>query len=277
MPFTAPGGPQRPARWSRRAALGLGIGLGTAAVTGCSHQGDSTGQSGGTSAAYCVDRAELATRERIADVRLAYEETNEFDSVRIDGGFADQLDEWLGFFIENSGLPRPDRIRHFGTWVDGSGSDNCTSWHNSGRAIDFTRFAAGDDEFVSLRYDQWRDRDDLEQIRRRYWATAASLCRHFSYVVTYLYNDAHANHIHIDNGFSGSSMAWFSSGSQTQVQAAQAICTYLFDVEVEITGSWDRATRRATDQVLEQIGVGGSLTDDGAWTEFTGAATGRGA
>ena len=99
------------------------------------------------------------------------------------------------------------------------------------------------DGFVSCRYDQWRTTTgpELRRALRDYWALAASLHRHFAYVVTYLYDTEHHNHIHVDNGRSGSGRSEFDPGSITQVQAMQAIATYVWDRPTDITGRWDAA------------------------------------
>ena len=84
----------------------------------------------------------------------------------------------------------------------------------------------------------WRDLSGarLDDARRRYWSLAAGLHQRFAYVLTYLYNPQHANHVHVDNGRSGNAESTLSSQSQVQVQAVQAICTYLWDTPVEFTG-----------------------------------------
>ncbi|MGY4720015.1 hypothetical protein [Naumannella huperziae] len=260
---------------ARRRLLGAGAGIGAASLlAGCGLDRRGGGERDGDRA-YCVPRSATQRRAGIGEAELAYEENDRAQPFNIDADFARQLDGWLEFFDARAGLGAPDRIRTYGAWIDGSGS--CDSWHHSGRALDFARLVRGDAEIVSCRNDLWREAADLPTQRRRYWALAASLHRHFSYVVTYLYNDAHRNHIHVDNGASGAELARFSTRSRTQLQGVQAVCSYLYGLDVPITGRWDDATRAATGRVLADIGVGGSLTDDGAWTALMGAATGAAA
>ena len=78
---------------------------------------------------------------------------------------------------------------------------------------------------VSCRYDRWRTAPpaELEAARRAYWAVAAGLHLRFAYVLTYLYDAQHDNHIHIDNGRSGPDLSTFRPRSRVQVQAVQAI------------------------------------------------------
>ena len=57
------------------------------------------------------------------------------------------------------------------------------------------------------------------------------------------------------------------------MQAVQAICTFLWDEPVRLTGRWDGATRAATRRVLDRIGVADDL-DEGpeAWHRFLAAS-----
>jgi len=124
---------------------------------------------------------------------------------------------------------------------------------------------------VSCRYDIWSTYTGsrLSLFRTRYWALAASLHLHFEYVLTHLYNADHHNHIHIDNGRSGSGLSSFDTDSVSQVQAVQAILTHLWDKPVPITGQWNRQTRNATGDVLDDTEVGGTIDDgDDHWRTF---------
>jgi hypothetical protein len=96
-------------------------------------------------------------------------------------------------------------------------------------------------------------------------------------VLTYLYDAQHHNHIHVDNGRSGSEPSTFSSRSPAQVQAVQGILTHLWDAPVEMTGRWDVATRDATEGVLRDLGLGDDLADRATWAEFLTAGVRRGA
>lgn len=95
-------------------------------------------------------------------------------------------------------------------------------------------------------------------------------------MLTYLYNAQHHNHIHVDNGRSGSGLSTFSTRSPAQVQAVQAMINYLWDISVDITGHWDAASRRASRTVLERIGVDADL-DSGVepWRTFLSAGAAR--
>ncbi len=145
------------------------------------------------------------------------------------------------------------RLDTYGSWIDGRGQ--CDSWHHSGRAFDLAGIRLADGGVVSCRYDQWRDAPaaEVEATRRAYWAVAAGLHLRFAYVLTYLYNARHANHIHLDNGRSGPDLSTFRTRSRVQVQAVQAMLTYLWAEPVELTGRWDGPTQDAARRVGDQL------------------------
>lgn len=226
--------------------------------------------------ATCVPRVSLDSHDGIGAGELVYDISGEPTDFWFDAGFYGQLERWLELLTTETGLD-PDQIWTFGSWIDG-GSD-CDSWHDSGRAFDLGRLERGGEVQVSCRYDVWKGYDEERQafFRRRYWAVAASLHHEFAYVLTYLYNKQHENHIHIDNGLSGSERSTLSTRSPVQVQAVQAICRYLWDQDVEINGSFDRSTRRAGRAVLDRLELGGDLEDgDEQWRGFLLGSVRRG-
>lgn len=217
-------------------------------------------------------RSSLDSHPELGGLPLVYEVSQAPSRFFFDGGFFTQLEAWLAFYRESSTL-EVDQVWTYGSWIDGSGE--CSSWHQSGRAFDVARMRLVGRDFVSCRYDQWGDQtgDALAASLRAYWSLAASLHLHFASVLTYLYDAAHANHIHADNGQSGAALSRFRTGSQVQTQAVQAICTYVWDTPVELTGRWDSATKTASRAVLERIGTGGSIDDDSEhWHAFLRAS-----
>ena len=203
----------------------------------------------------CVSRASLPRYGRLAGLPLVYEVDRRRSEFAIDEAFAGQLDAWLTELRELTGW-KLQQVRTYGSWTNGGSS--CSSWHNAGRAFDLARLRMADERDVSCRYDLWRRTSgrELTEARRAYWAVAASAHRHFAYVLTYLYNAQHHNHIHLDNGRSGAGPSSFSSRSPAQVQAVQGILTHLWDAPVEVTGRWDSVTRAATESVLAELTVG---------------------
>jgi hypothetical protein len=214
-----------------------------------------------------VDFRELEARRRIGTARYAYEVTGRPATYYVTEPFGARLDRWLALHRKNVGRA-PDEIRSYGAWVRGS----ATSWHSSGEAIDIARLRAGGRDLASLRYDQWRDAPAAE-LRGRlstYWRTAAGLHHEFADVLTYLFDDAHANHIHVDIGRFGSEQPRLIRRSNAQVQAVQAMCRHVWGrTDVETTGEFDDVTRDATTRILEQVGGPGELADSReAWQAF---------
>ena len=253
---------------SRRQLLALAGGAGVAFLTACTPGAPDLRRPD----APCVPRAELVRRQDLGELPLVYEPNAQRQGFWFDSGFATQLDAWVAELEPVVGSA-PTSLRTYGAWVDGR--QTCDSWHNAGRAFDLAQVPIEGGPAVSCRYDQWRNETGtaLEESRRGYWRVAASLHRRFAYVLTYLYNDQHANHIHVDNGRSESELSTFAARSRVQVQAVQAICTYLWDEAVEVSGRWDLATRAATRRVLDRIGVEDDLdASSESWHGFLGAS-----
>jgi hypothetical protein len=250
----------------------LGV-LGSAGVLGgCTVPGPVGGRR-----AYCVDRATLPPFRGLNGIPVHYEIDGTAQAFHYDSGFHGQLENWLADWGDTSGLPAPTRIDSYGAWVDGS--PNCDSWHNAGRAFDLARLRVDGRTQISCREDLWAGESTASQIRLRrgYWALAAHLHIHFAYVLTYLYDDRHRNHIHVDNGRSGSGLSSFRSGSRVQVQAVQATVRYLWDEPVELTGQWDSATRDASRRVLRTLGRSGGLESSDNWHAYLRSCARRGA
>lgn len=266
---------------TRRGLLGLGAGL-TAAVAGLAGCSAADGDGplppglGPRPQPGCVSRASLPRYSRLADLPLVYEVNRRRAEFSVDQGFAGQLEAWLTDLQELTGW-RVRQLWTYGTWTDGGAA--CSSWHDAGRAFDLARLRLEDGTDVSCRYDLWRDASgrELTRARRVYWAVAASAHQHFAYVLTYLYNATHHNHIHLDNGRSGAGRSVFSSRSPAQVQAVQGVLTHLWERPVGITGRFDAPTREATRAVLDELGVGDDLADQRTWAGFLTAGVRRGA
>ncbi|MEO7753685.1 MAG: extensin family protein [Terracoccus sp.] len=222
-----------------------------------------------------VDFRQLEARRRVGSASHVYEVTGRPATFYVTEPFGARLDRWMALHRQHVDQA-PDELRSYGAWVRGSS----TSWHSSGEAIDIARLRSGGTDLVSLRHDQWRDAPAPE-LRRRlalYWRTAAGLHHEFADVLTYLFDDAHANHIHVDLGRFGPEQPRLIHRSNAQVQAVQAMCVHVWDRrDVEVTGEFDDVTRAATTSILEQAGAPGELTDSrGAWQAFLVATMRRG-
>jgi hypothetical protein len=256
---------------SRRALLGGALAAGVAGLAGCSPAESDPGQPD----AYCVDRNTLERRSSLGGLPMVYEPNQRRQSFWFDAGFAGQLDTWVTELAADLGRPAV-RLDTYGSWIDGRGQ--CDSWHHSGRAFDLARVRLDDGRVVSCRYDLLRDAPaaELEASLRSYWALAAGLHLRFAYVLTYLYNARHANHIHLDNGRSGPELSTFRTRSRVQVQAVQAMLTYLWAQPVELTGRWDGPTRDAARRVTDQLELTADLADaTESWHAFLRASATR--
>lgn len=224
-----------------------------------------------------VDQRELTAYRQLAGADLHYEITGQSMRLMIEPAFAGQLDACLRAHWRAVGWAVPARLSSYGSWIAAEGVAD--SWHHAGRAFDVGRVLAADGrELVSCRYDVWGQRSGSarEAAATAYWRLAASLHRDFAYVLTYLYDGDHHNHIHVDNGLSGDQRSTFSRGSTVQVQDVQAMCRHVWGRDVEATGSWDGATRAATQEILAEVGTCGRLTEPDGWAAFLTATAARG-
>ncbi|MDN5795089.1 MAG: extensin family protein [Intrasporangium sp.] len=214
-----------------------------------------------------VPRADLQARARVGSAAYVYELSGKRATYYVTEAFGRRLDAWLALHAEHVGQA-PEQVWSYGAWAPAA----ATSWHASGEAFDLSRLRAGGADLISLRYDAWRDAPAAE-LRRRlrlYWRTAAALHLEFADVLTYLYNSAHANHIHVDIGRFGPERPRLIRRSRAQVQAVQAMCRYVWGrTDVPLSGRFDEPTRDATTAVLASVGDPGELADSReAWQAF---------
>ncbi|MEW1953863.1 extensin family protein [Terrabacter sp. NPDC080008] len=223
-----------------------------------------------------VGREALERRTTVGPARLVYEVSRRSAPFYVTEAVGARLDRWIALHRRHVG-PAPDELRSYGGWV---ASASAGSWHASGEAFDIAGLRAGGRDLVSLRHDQWRDAPAAE-LRRRlalYWRTAAGLHHEFADVLTYLFDGAHANHIHVDTGRFGPEQPRLIRRSRAQVQAVQAMCRHVWGrTDVYLTGAFDDVTRAATTRILEQVDGPGELADSReAWQAFLVATMRRG-
>lgn len=279
--------------FTRRAVLVGGVAL---VLAGCVPDDDpgegrenASGARRGRPAPSAVPADALPQVASLAGAPLVYEVTGEPASFPIEPAFAERLDACLSRHAEAADWGTPGAVSTYGTWRSTSDGERPTSWHQEGRAFDLARVTAQDgSELVSCRYDLWSGLPEGSPERaaheRAYWRVAAALHRDFAYVLTYLYDAAHHNHIHVDNALSGEGRSSFRPGSWVQVHAVQAMCRHVWGRDTPITGDWDAQTREHVAGVLEEIGVrsdseglfgggvgglfGGGSLDDEEWHAF---------
>ena len=240
--------------------------LAPVALTGCSvvEDGSPLPSRVARPRATCVAASAMETYADLGGARLVYEVNDRPTRFRIEPAFAGQFEAWIADWNALTGTTTRS-LGTYGSWLADDGA--CNSWHHAGRAFDVARVDTGGGELASCRYDLW-GADPPQGRLAAYWALAASLHAHFAYVLTYLYDDAHANHIHVDNGLFGPERSSFSGRSRVQNEAVQAICEHVWSVPVPVSGSWDPATRASVRTVLDRLDLRGNLTTPDVWQEF---------
>lgn len=208
----------------------------------------------------CRTPEDLERFDRLADAKLGYEPGKKATSMKSDPAFLERLNVWAKDWENIAGLGAMTRVWSYGAWTD-----KCDSLHQLGRAFDIAEVEHANGS-ISCRFDSWGpgNADEL----RAYWRLAASLHAHFAYTLTYLYNQEHNNHIHVDNTVSGSGPTQFNQASRVQVQLVQAACKYVHGRSVEITGSWDSQTRSELRAVQKSLGITRPLADPQGWQDF---------
>lgn len=143
-------------------------------------------------------------------------------------------------------LGQAEVITSAGTYV------NKTGFHSLGRAIDIDAIFWPERDFVTLDYSS----DPVF-----YLGVEAILRRHFGTVLNYLYNEAHHDHFHVDNG----SSVKFSPSSRSRVLFLQAALTHVFDMPLLIDGIYGDDTTEAAQGALNQIGSSEDIENVNAW------------
>lgn len=271
---------------SRRRMLSLGT---AAAVVGgatllsggsalaAPHLSDSSDQV--DAASRCVPESTLVSRSDIGGSKLIYDSGSGTPAGgKFNSAFHQKLVAWRNYYNDNNPWVPMTQIWHLGVLRPG----DADSWHCAGRAIDLTRGIGTDASAqlqFSFRYDQWKDNTGPSRIvyERRYWAAVASLHAVFRDVLTYRFNTAHYNHVHVDNGQSGTGPSTFSTGSGTQVESVQAMLHFIWGYSNRQT-SWSESVDGARcAAVLQRIGVGGRLTTSTShWRAFLRATCRKG-
>ena len=248
---------------SRRRLLGLGIGVGLTATAAAAAVVMSRTWEGDDQKMVCVSQSSLPVFSQIAGAELRYEVDQQPRRAWIDQVLADRLTQW-GRFLPSLGLEPVTALRTYGSWIDGG--TTCTSMHHAGRAFDVAAVVAGA-RVISCRTDQWPGGGNDDQLAA-YWRLAAGLHAYFAYVLTYLLDELHVNHIHVDDTESRFRMTSFNHRSRVQCQAVQAICRCVWKTPTELTGAWDDQTRASLAKVTDQLGLSNQIQRQPAWQDF---------
>lgn len=196
----------------------------------------------------------------IGSATLGYEVDRSITTYRADPRFVERLQAWAADWSEVSGLGAMTTL-----WSYGAHVEKCDSFHSAGRAFDISEVEHAEGS-ISCRYDVWGPGTSAQN--RDYWRLAASLHSHFSYTLTHLYDDAHQNHIHVDNAVSGWDQSTFNKGSRVQVQLVQGALRWVFGEDVDQTGKYDEATRSSLRRVQAALGITRPLAEAAGWQDF---------
>ena len=241
---------------SRRTLL-----LGAAAlVSGCAVPGTGPAPEHPGQPENCRTPESLVDFSTLGGATLGYELGRTTTTYKADPRFVELLEAWAADWSSLSGLGAMTTIWSYGAYVD-----KCDSFHASGRAFDIAAVDHADGS-ISCRYDIWAPGSAAQN--KGYWRLAASLHLHFGYTLTHLYDEAHHNHIHVDNAISAWGGTSFSAGSRVQVQMVQAACRDVFGAAVDITGSYDDQTRAALRPIQTSLGITRPLGDVDGWRDF---------
>ncbi len=146
-------------------------------------------------------------------------------------------------------LGKAEVITSAGAYVDKPG------YHSKGRGFDLDAIFWKQRDFVTLDYPS----DPVF-----YLGIEAIIRRHFGTVLNYLYNRAHRDHFHIDDG----TPVKFSSQSTSRVLFIQAALTYIHDIPVIIDGVYGQQTSTAIKDILARIGSSGKIETIATWKKF---------
>ncbi len=186
--------------------------------------------------------------------------------------FYSRLETWLAFYYSNTPGNWLSPLRLYSLGVYNPSSPGA---HQQYRGIDITRFYATVDgslrQTASARYNLWKNysSSQVTAYRKQYWALSASLFYHFQYVLHYLYNYLHEDHLHVDNLVSGSGNTSFSTSSETQVKFVQASLRYIWGYSsVAIDGDYGPVSSAYASSALDRSGSAGSLGSQSNWQRF---------
>lgn len=222
----------------------------------------------------------LATHSEIYNQRTYYQNLNtggiSLASFRYDPTFYSRLETWFAFWRKNTPdhWTAPHRICLNGVYVSKPG------WHGQGRAMDISRIDFTNTRVGTYnvgfdgRHNVWKYKTGtaLTATRKLYWGTVASLNYHFRDVLHYNYNSEHDNHVHADNGISGSGNSTYSTGSNTQTKFIQSALNYIWGYGTTIDGLWGPQTDGNSRKALSRIGVSGGITAQSNWLAFCRAS-----
>lgn len=131
---------------------------------------------------------------------------------------------------------------------------NRPSQHGTGRAMDVDGIFWPEKRFITKSF---------PSDKPFYLGVEAVFRRHFDFVLTYLYNEDHHDHFHLDRaGRLG------LGRTRSKTLFVQAMSRYVFDLTVDVDGQWGEETEIGLETMRELVGIEGNLDDLDTWNEF---------
>lgn len=200
----------------------------------------------------------MVSFREIADCRVNYDRRSQADygtrggpaTFRCGPGFKRKLDACFEEVWSLTG--KAEVITSAGAFTQKGGM------HGLARAFDLDGIFWSHFEFVTLK-DGYQGRD-----RSLYFGIECILRRHFGTVLSYLYNKAHHDHFHVDDG----SPVSFNSNSDSRVKFVQGALNVFWGAGLQVDGRYGPQTARAIDEALTRLGLSGTLGTKQVWLDF---------
>lgn len=162
--------------------------------------------------------------------------------------FWERLNDWALNFDDwaNVCSPATGEMRRL-DWFGEVGSMACnrpSAAHNRARGLDLCQIRFTNGERIDMNASHQGDLTD----QRLYLASVASLRRSFGTVLSCWYNDAHRDHLHVDDL---TVVHPIRSQNRTDTTLIQAAACLLDGAQLTIDGIWDTATEAAYRHLLE--------------------------
>jgi hypothetical protein len=216
--------------------------------------------------------AATARYSKVGPAKLYYEGNKKPTSFTFEKKFHGLCDSWIGGWSSSTPATwaKPGELWSNGVYVNKPGM------HGKGRAIDiariYTQVNGKRTQVFDSRYDiwgKWSEGSAKSSKRKKYWATVASLNMYFTYVLHYLQNAEHHNHVHADNQVSGNGWGVFSTGHRSQVLSTQACLRYIWGYSTSLDGDYGPQTKAHAHDVLTKAKYGGYITTSkDHWRKF---------
>lgn len=163
--------------------------------------------------------------------------------------FEQKLDTAFSELFNRAGLEEPEVITSAGAYV------NKTGYHGLARAFDLDGIFWKDKIFIANNY---------PADKSFYLGIEAVLRKHFGTVLNYNYNQAHQDHLHIDDG----TAIGFNAASKSKVLFTQDALRNVLDIPVAVDGIYGPETEGGIKQALEKLNISGLITSKQVWLDF---------